>query len=1661
MNLSFDYYHHLTQTEFYLCNPDYRELFPLQARNRKVTLRFNDLSELTFTCDATATKNDGTIVELDSYDYIETRRLVFATSIGWFVIMNVKETDDGIAKYKEVKCESLQATFKDRGVFTEERVYYLYNPNDATDTYYDDSNEAAVPSVIGQLYQQLGIGLSISTSSSSDPVVPYADWTITYVNSSLIGVARNFKEESRFGYEFMAKDVAEAFEICVLFDFYNKTIKFMTPSEVTTTSNVLYTFQNFMQSVDIEEDADNIVTVLDVNGDNCDISMVNPMGVKYICDFSYYMDAAGRWMSSDLKARLNAWRGHLENSTLQYQTKVTTLRGKYELLAQKQSDLQEISKVYTDLEAAVANKAIAIAGDGPVYGIVWAETVNTGTKSIYSGSSYYSSNFTSSSNITAYKTQPTFNSSTKQWVFSGSYITGTAEYCYKYEDASHNQYHYFKDASDGKSYCKLKGKAVLNQETYTADYTVQGFERFIDLNLANVWVTLWDGKKTPLEQSIASLETDIYNLEGQLTALSNSCNIVKYFASYPTLFKELTHYWIEGEYTNDNISITDETPIAESISLMNELMDSGYIELAKVCQPKLQFSLTSANCLNQYEFANSMRELALGKIVAVEKEEGLWYYPALLEMSYDLDNSDTFDLTFANRLRLDDWGYTYADLISSASSTSRQVNANWQNLTAYVKDKDEIGSLIRNPLSTTLRAATANMNNQEFQIDTTGILGRKFLDDGATVFSDEQMRIINNVILFTDDNWETAKTALGKLAFDDGQGGTTYAYGLIADTIIGNLIIGEKMVIKNSGNTVHLDGNGITIKNGNTTVFTATTNGTVTISGYATESELADKNKVFAQASAPSSTGRVTGDLWIDTDDSNKMYRWNGSSWVLSADTRIADAIAEAESKSKVYTQASSPGTTGMSVGDLWLDTDDGNKMYRWNGSSWVVSADTRIATAITEAESKNKVFSQASSPGTTGVSAGDLWIDTDDGNKMYCFDGSSWVVSADTRIATAITEAESKNKVYAQTTSPGSTGVSTGDLWLDTDDGNKMYRWNGSSWVVSADERIAAAITEAESKNKVYAQTSSPGSTGVSIGDLWLDTDDGNKMYRWNGTEWLVSADTRIAAVVTEVATKNRVYAQTASPGTTGMVTGDLWIDTDDNNKMYRWSGTAWVLSSDSRIATAMGAVSETQTVYLRQDTGDSRPVTAPSAWVTENSASVTYTWTTVIPTPKHNSTYYICEQTKDLSGTVTSGTVVEDKSGSTVLKWCASADTTQIDGGSIYTGSVTAAKIAASAITADKIATGVITADKLSASDIVTNLLTVKDSNSNVLFKADASNNAVQIAGFTVKKTALYTGDRTTVSDTIHPGVYIGTDGISMLNSGRSQSLVINLNNGTFTFTGGVNAKSGTFSNGVEIGTSNYPFYIGDGATISDNKSTCLYCRETAFPGMGGLGVTTNAGVYMGGDGFSYRYLDDSARDYLFATRPGFSVWLGNQGSTSGSNMRHKGMYMTPEKIAWCYGGSTNLRTVTTLSGTTYTKAAMTINDTGTKVNATGSFHFDSMTSSTSDRRFKYEIEEMDEKYDVLFDNIVPYTYKMVNGTSGRTHTGFIAQNVLEAINTADLTTTQFAAYIEDVDDGEKSCALRYGEFVSLNTWQIQLLKKRVKDLEDQVAALLNNNT
>lgn len=116
------------------------------------------------------------------------------------------------------------------------------------------------------------------------------------------------------------------------------------------------------------------------------------------------------------------------------------------------------------------------------------------------------------------------------------------------------------------------------------------------------------------------------------------------------------------------------------------------------------------------------------------------------------------------------------------------------------------------------------------------------------------------------------------------------------------------------------------------------------LANAATAQATADgKINTFHQDTAPSGQGESEGDLWFDTNDGNKQYIYVTGSWVVAADTRIGSAIsaaagAQATADGKIVTFFASSAPTATAVGDLWFNTTDG-RLKRWSGSSWATQS--------------------------------------------------------------------------------------------------------------------------------------------------------------------------------------------------------------------------------------------------------------------------------------------------------------------------------------------------------------------------------------------------------------------------------------------------------------------------------------------------------------------------------------------------------------------------------------------------------------------------------------------------------------------------------------------------------------------------------------------------
>ena len=90
--------------------------------------------------------------------------------------------------------------------------------------------------------------------------------------------------------------------------------------------------------------------------------------------------------------------------------------------------------------------------------------------------------------------------------------------------------------------------------------------------------------------------------------------------------------------------------------------------------------------------------------------------------------------------------------------------------------------------------------------------------------------------------------------------------------------------------------------------------------------------------------------------------------------------------------------------------------------------------------------------------------------------------------------------------------------------------------------------VTGAPQSNQVFVQALAPGS-GMIKGDMWINTSNNNEVATYNGSTWLITAG------------GNKTYSQASAPAASlGLIAGDIWINTSDNNKYHRWNGSSWI---------------------------------------------------------------------------------------------------------------------------------------------------------------------------------------------------------------------------------------------------------------------------------------------------------------------------------------------------------------------------------------------------------------------------------------------------------------------------------------------------------------------
>lgn len=299
------------------------------------------------------------------------------------------------------------------------------------------------------------------------------------------------------------------------------------------------------------------------------------------------------------------------------------------------------------------------------------------------------------------------------------------------------------------------------------------------------------------QQENVSAELDKVNVylvmyQEDIKKIHEALAITNYFTDDEQ--EELNHYIFEGSYTDEYVTITDIMTYSEKFEQMKTLYDRAKTRLDRVSQPTQEFNVDVENFIFIKEFEQWSEQLETGCLINVELSTN---DIALLFLSNITINYDdrALNMTFGNRFNKFDPKSLFDNVLGDVSKSANTLNYLKEILYPIKNGEfDAIKEALQTSRNLSMGAALSS-SGEEVIIDGSGYTGKKLLEDGT--YDSKQVKITGRNLVFTDDAWDTCKVALGELLFGDGSS----SYGINAETIIGDMIMGRNIRIFDSNGT--------------------------------------------------------------------------------------------------------------------------------------------------------------------------------------------------------------------------------------------------------------------------------------------------------------------------------------------------------------------------------------------------------------------------------------------------------------------------------------------------------------------------------------------------------------------------------------------------------------------------------------------------------------------------------------------------------------------------------------------------------------------------------------------------------------------------------------------------------------------------------------------
>lgn len=310
-----------------------------------------------------------------------------------------------------------------------------------------------------------------------------------------------------------------------------------------------------------------------------------------------------------------------------------------------------------------------------------------------------------------------------------------------------------------------------------------------------------DGVQNPEYQTLGLIDV----IKNEQNTIREELDIHNYLGD--ALWEELSFYRRESEYSNQNY-ISDGLTDSEIIKQAQDFIDIATKEIIKAATLQHTISAPLSNFLLMDEFSTLQEKFKVGNWIWLKVNDKV-YKLRLANWEIDYENIDDLDIEFTDVVRV---GNVVSD-VESILSKSKSI-ATTYNYTARQAEKGKDASTTvkffkDSGITFSKVKAITSSGNTNIVYDDDGILLKRV--DGIDEFP-EQARIYNNGIYITRDAWETVSTGLGHFSYVDPETGETVeTYGIIADTVMGKLILGENLKIYSQSNRFEMGDNGLVV----------------------------------------------------------------------------------------------------------------------------------------------------------------------------------------------------------------------------------------------------------------------------------------------------------------------------------------------------------------------------------------------------------------------------------------------------------------------------------------------------------------------------------------------------------------------------------------------------------------------------------------------------------------------------------------------------------------------------------------------------------------------------------------------------------------------------------------------------------------------------------